>query len=181
MGLLDTYPDTYLPRTNSGAFEIQDHLHEVVEDGLFFTAFHRLTDTASTAPTVLITTPATGAYHMYFGVETNKPVSWTFSEAPNATATGSSAITGLNNNRVSVLTDPLTLTVQGTYTSSGTILASHIMGASTGGPQSGVVVVAVASANFRILNVSTKYLLRVVPAGSATTTIIQLYYYVHVV
>ena len=176
MGLVDTFPDKYLPRAPGGALETQDHLHRIVHDGAFFSADYEITHGATTAGTVLITAPATGVYHMYFNVETNKAGAWTFSEAPNATATAGSTLTAYNNNRQSTESGGLTLIKQGTYTSSGTVLTSHILGSETGGPQTVGIGGASGSMNFRILNVSTAYLLRHVPAETATS-ILHVYYY----
>ena len=169
MSYNDTYSSTVFPKTH-GALVTMDHNQSAATLGTAWTATYKLTNTAATSASVLITTPATGTYTLNVDVETTASASWTLSEAPNATATGSSAITGICNNRTINTADPLTLVGNGTYTSSGTVLENHQSSTIIGGK--GNIL------NVWTLAVSSTYLIRTVEA-SGNTTIIGVFYHEH--
>lgn len=158
----------------SGCRKILDTEHATIHDGIHFTAIY--TETVSTTVvTVLISTPAssTNKYiHFLCGVETDKAVSWTFSEAPNAS--GGTSIVSYNNNRTSSITDPVTLTSGVTYVSSGTVLETHIMGSNNPTTKLGGNT---NSRNEWLLKQNTLYLIRVVPTTAASIINVILPYY----
>jgi hypothetical protein len=121
---------------------------------------------ASSTLSILATNPATGVNHLTVECESKKAGTFTLSEAPNATATGSSAITAANLNRRSSNTNTLVVVGNGTYTSSGTILETHVIG-STSGPN--------ITTHRYVLKASTKYLARFVAAGTTTLTVLRCY------
>ena len=121
---------------------------------------------ASSTLSILATNPATGVHHLVVECESKKAGTFTLSESPNATATGSSAITAANLNRRSSNTNTLTVVGNGTYTSSGTVLETHVIG-STSGPN-------IRTQEY-ILKASTKYLARFVAAGTTTLSVIRCF------
>ena len=164
MGLLDTYPDRYLPRTD-GALECISHHDAQSYSGAAWTSTFKETTSAIATLSCLIGTPATGTYSMHAFVETDAAATWTFSEAPNAS--GGSAITGLCDNRTSDTTDPLTITSEPTYVSSGTVIENHLTSTIIGGAAEMHAAVTMAVSSF--------YLVRVVTT-SGMTAIINLHY-----
>ena len=167
MGLIDTHPDTYLPRTH-GALECIDHSLAAAVNGSLWTATYQVTNSAATAASVLVTTPATGDYTLNIDVETSAATQWFFSETPSATTTGGSTVTGICNNRTDDNTDPLTLTSLPTYATAGTVLEQHQSATIVGGK--GEVK------NVWTLAQSTTYIVRAAPPSGATT-IINLFYH----
>jgi hypothetical protein len=155
------------PRSED-SLPVIDHFRRKVNDGLAFIATYTATVGTGTAVTVLIQVPATGAYHMIVECECKKAGTFVLSEAPNATATSGTAITSLNANRQSTTADTLTLTGDGTYTSSGTVMERHVIGGISGPNAASVPYV---------LNVSTKYLARFTADGTTSETVFNLLYY----
>ena len=166
MGLADVFPGTYLPRTH-GALEVIEHPRAMAHEGKQWTATFKHVNTAATATAVLITTPATGDYILNIDVETSVATQWFFSEAPSATTTGWSTVTGLCNNRTDDNTDPFTLTSTPTYATAGTVLEQHQSASIVGGK--GEVD------NVWVLAQSTTYIVRAA-SPSGATTIINLFY-----
>ncbi len=175
MGLLDSYPDTYLPRDN-GSLRTIDHVHQQIHAGAHFVATHKIThgSTVPSSATMLITTPAASEYHMVLEVAADKGGYWTFEES--ASATSGTAITERNSTRGSSITSDATVTHTATLTATaGTVLEQHLLG--TGGnPQArtggGVIV-----RGEWVLEASTAYLVRFVADGASTTTVINAYWY----
>jgi hypothetical protein len=138
-----------------------------LNDGLSFMANLSGTLVSATSTlSILATNPATGVHHLVVECEANKAGTFTLSEAPNATATGSSAITAVPLNRRASTTNTLTVVGNGTYTSSGTILETHVIGG-----DAGPVIVT----REWVLKASTKYLARFDPAGTTTLTVLRCY------
>lgn len=176
-GLVDTFPQTWLPRESiSGNRPTIDPPHERVHAGKHFTAYHEVTVGTGTAASILFTTPAAtvGYIHFVCSVESDKAVDWTFSEAPNAS--GGTAITSQNNNRNSSTTDPLTaITHTCTYTSSGTVLENHIAGTNQPATKLGGTAEA---RNEWLLLPETQYLIYAVAAAADTKiNFVVPYYY----
>lgn len=150
-----------------------DTVHKKIHDGKSFAATHSVVVGTGTAVTVLISTPASNNIHFAASVESDKGITWTFSEAPNAS--GGTALVEYNCNRNSTTTSGSVLTHTVTYVSAGSIFETHSIGTS-GGPTS----ISGGLGNVRkeyILIPSTLYLIRAV-AGAATTTVnINLDYY----
>ena len=164
MGLLDTYPDRYLPRVD-GALDCINHHDAQSHNGAAWTATYKETTSAIATLTTLIGTPATGTYSIKAFVETDAAATWTFSEAPNAS--GGTAITGICDNRTSDTTDPLTITSEPTWVSSGTVIENHLTSTIVGGASDMHAAVTMAVSSF--------YLVRVVTT-SGMTAIINLHY-----
>ena len=134
MGLVDTYPDTYLPRTE-GSLRGIDHTSIAVHEGRMFLATHKITHNATSpsSATILMVTPASPHYHLTIGVEANKSGVWTLEET--ASATSGTSITPLNMDRVNASTCTVTITHTAVLTTTaGTIMEQHLIGASAGSP-----------------------------------------------
>jgi hypothetical protein len=134
MGLIDSFPDRYLPRDLiSGNFLILEPEHGAVHDGTHFTAVYQEEVGTGTAVTVICTAPSAPTYIHFIGdVTADKAAVWTFSEAP--VASGGTALVAYNNDRSSTTVDPLVdlksgVTIQAA--SVGTILERGVVG--TGG------------------------------------------------
>lgn len=106
--------------------------HKKIHEGLHFSTCYYEKIGAASAINILITAPSTTNYNFIAEIDTDGPGIWTFSKNPNATASGATTITAFNNNENSSNISTLTHTVGGTYTSSGTILVTHVIGNSSG-------------------------------------------------
>ena len=175
MGLLDTYPDRYMP-TNHESRVVISHSEVSIHNGLSFHATHKITHgaTAPSSATMLITTPAesVGLYHLTMSVEASKSGVWTLEEG--ASATSGTTITALNMNRGSTTTSGTTITHTAVLTTTaGTILEQHIIGASAGNPS----VSAQGGRGMALewnLGVSTAYLLRFIADAATTITVMNI-------
>lgn len=150
------------------SLSVIDHFLRMVDDGLSFRACHTATVGTGTAVSVLIEVPASGAYHMIVICECKKAGTFVLSEDPNATATSGTSLTAYNINRKSATAGGLTLTGDGTYTSTGTVLERHVIGGISG-PNA-------QSAPY-LLNVSKKYLGRFTADGTTSETVFNLLFY----
>ncbi len=154
-----------------GCRPVADIMDIKTAQGLRFVANYSETHGTSTVVSVIITTPATGTYHVRGIIQVNDEATWTFSKDPDAS--GGTAITAYNTNQaVSTLTT-LTHTSAPTYVSAGTVMRSGAIGsymalASIGGFNRG---------GEWILSPSTIYLIRVTGTASTMTTIVDLDYY----
>ena len=174
MAVVNVYPQDGL----SGNIKTIDPVHCMIHDGVHFTASHQVTIGTATAATVLFQTPASSqsmTIHFVCGVEADKEVTWTLSEAPNAS--GGSALVSYNNNRKSDITSPATLTHTPTYVSSGTVLESHVAGSGTGSPASSKVGGESENRNEWDLKNDTLYLIRVAALNATTIVNIVIPYY----
>ncbi len=109
-----------------------DHVHAMVHEGKHFSSSYYEKIGAGSAITLLITAPASGEHHFIAEFDTDGPGIMTFSKNPNATATSSTSITLFNNNENNSNTALMTIVANGTYTSSGTILATYVVGGQGG-------------------------------------------------
>lgn len=175
MGITSSDPARWMPvEAISGNRLILEPEHGAIHDGQHFVASHAETVGTATAVTVMIQTPSAPRYiHFICDVESDKAVTWTFSEAPNAS--GGSAIVSLNNYRGNAKTAGTTITSAVTYTSAGTILDRFLIGTS-GNPNSATGG-AVGHRNEWLLAANTSYLVRVVAAAATTQVIVRLPYY----
>jgi len=174
MGLLDSHPNKYLPHDeDTNSLRYIDAVHAMVHRGYHYTATHAVAIGTATAATVMITAPATGAYHLAIGMQANNTGYGAFSEAPNAT--GGTAITAYNNNRNSANVSTLTHTKTATVTSAGTVLQNFVLGTDgKGNVSSG------GAGEMRtewILKPSTKYLFSFTALNAATRVAMNLSYY----
>jgi hypothetical protein len=178
MGLIDSYPERYLPRDPiSNNFLILEPEHGAVHDGVHFTAVHQETVGTGTAVTVLFTTPSAPTYIHFIGdVQADKGVTWTFSEAP--VSTGGSVLASYNNNRNSSNASPLVGLKYGATVAAasvGTILERGVVG--TGGNPSQTVGGGGEHRNEWLLKPEESYCFRVSAAAATTTVTIRIPYY----
>lgn len=178
MGLIDAYPERYLPRDAiSGNFLILEPEHGAVHDGVHFTTVHQVTVGTATAVTVLLEAPSAPTYIHFIGdVRADKAITWTFSEGP--VATGGTTLVAYNNDRSSATADPMaslkhTTTVDAA--SIGTVLEQGTVG--TGGNPNSAAGGAGEHRNEWILAPNTQYLFRAVAAAAATTVTVRIPYY----
>ena len=172
MGLIDTHPGTYLPRVD-GSFRVIDHSHAEIHNGVHYT-FSQTQATTTTAVSVLITTPAASEFHTVFSIGAGAAASWTFSEAPNATVTGATAMVAYNNNRQSTTTSGAVVVSKPTFTSTGTVLQKGYIGAYTNPAKGNGDVGEIR--NEWILKASTKYLIQATPVATGTIEISGAFY-----
>jgi hypothetical protein len=128
----------------------------------------------ATAVSMLLTSPPTvgsggSIIHALFSAESDKGIYWTISEAPNAT--GGSSVSIYNNDRSSLITSQTVITGNTTWTSSGTVLSSHVTGAN------GAPSIDPNARNEFILKSNTNYLVYVLPSATTTQTIINVTFY----
>jgi hypothetical protein len=142
--------------------------------GLHFTA-SGYQDGAS-AVNVLITAPALLTYHFVAEVDADGPGILTWCKNPNATATDSTVIVAYNNNEDSTNVSTLTHVLHGTYTSSGTVMETWVVGGITGTGGNIKVGGAVSLGRQWRLGLSSVHLLRFVPTATCQTAI-HMYYY----
>jgi len=173
MGLLDSNSSILMP-LDSGSRRTIDHAHHEIHEGNHFTLCRVKTMDNVTANTVTITAPASasGFIHLIADIECNAAASWTFSEAPESSA--GSVLTAYNNKRNSTVTDPAVIGGGVVWTSAGTAIETHYIGANNpasklGGSSSG--------RNEYILKPSTKYGFRVANVAATCYSTITLHYY----
>jgi hypothetical protein len=168
----------FLPTDELGGLIAIDAVHHMIHMGLHFTASQNNTLAASSALNVLITAPASPQYHFMAEVDVDAPATITFSKAPNATATGSTAIVAYNNNEDSANTSTLTHVWGGVYTSSGTVLTTYVIGSVSGVGANKTTIGGNAGGRAEIdLGVSSVHLLRVLPGAATCVTTVRMYYY----
>ena len=163
-------PTSLFEPVSLGARPIMAFGTKQIMAGLSFVAPHNVSVGTATAVTVLISTPATGIYHLRGQVQADKAGTWTLSKAPGAS--GGTAITAANSNQQSATTDTLTITHTATYVSSGTVLVNGLVGADSG-PMSLCADDKSGDGEW-ILAVSTLYLVRFVAGAAATNVIVTL-------
>lgn len=173
MGLIDSNPDTYLPR-ESGALHTIDHAHAEIHEGNHYTFTHTVSVGTGTAVSVMIQAPATGEVHLVFGLQANLAVTYIFEEGP--TTTGGTAIVAHNNNRTSSTTSGTIVKHTVTYGTSLTILENGLLG-TQGNPSSRSGGTGEAR-NEYILAASTRYGIKVTALNAATTVIVNGSFYV---
>ena len=174
MGLIDSHPDTYLPRDSSGALRIIDQQHHEIHAGVHYTCSTYESIGAGSTLSMMITTPAaaSGVAHMTGAMLTDGAGVWTWNEAPNAT--GGSALVEYNNDRTSTNAATVVCTKDPTFTSTGTVLIqSHI------GTYAPSVNVGGQFSNRQewILKASTKYLIRLTADGASCRSAIVAEWY----
>lgn len=163
----------FYPLDSLGARKVIDHTHSKIHEGLHWTASHAVNVGTGTAVTVLISTPATGQYHLTYEMMASGLAISTFSEAPNAS--GGTAITSYNNKRNSSNADTLTITHTATYVSSGSVIENFVHG--SGGIPVSSKGGGGETRNEWELAVSTLYLLKIDVLAASTYTAINLAYY----
>lgn len=174
MGLLDSNAEELMPIDSSGGRVTIDCVHHEVHDGSHFTNFHAMTMDSVTAHTVTITAPASavGFIHLVLEVESTAAGTWTFSESPESSA--GSALTAYNNKRNDTATSGTTIKGNVVWTSAGTVLEQHYIGANNPGSKLG------GGANVRneyILKPSTTYGIRFANTAATTYSVIETYFY----
>ena len=161
MGLLDSYPDRYLPVTSRARETISQELAQV-DRGLSWLVTHAEAVGDASVVTVLIRTPATTEYRAKFTVVANQNGGWVFEE--NTTASVGTSLVSYCLNRT--IADDILLPISHTPVlgTAGTVI------------DQGVLFRAATSAHESsnwVLKPSTDYVLRFT-ATTATTCIIRL-------
>jgi hypothetical protein len=179
MGLIDAYPDRYLPLDPiSGNQRTIDPVHGVIHDGVHFTASHYVSVGAATAVTVLITPPGTATNQIiHFAAEFQAANSGIFTFSKDPVTTAGTTLVSHNNNQVSSITDPVALkhTVTVNVASIGTVLQTMIVqGASTNQVVTGG---GGKHDNEWLLDPTKQYLVRFVADNAATRVVVNLSYY----
>lgn len=165
---------------NEGSAKTIDHLHAKIHEGLHFSTSYYEKIGAASAINMLITAPSAGAaiYHFVAEFGTDGPGILTLSKSPNATATSSMVVTAYNNNESSSNLSTLTHVVGGTYTSSGTILATYVIGGSSGVGGNKIIIGGDGAARYEWeLGSESVHLLRWVADLASCRTVIRTHYY----
>jgi hypothetical protein len=155
-----------------------DIVHAKIHDGMHYSTSYYEKVGAGSAVNVLVTAPATGKYHFIAVVGTDGPGILTFSKAPNATASSGTAITAYNNDESSANDTALVHIGNGTYTSSGTLISTYVVGGSSGTGDKQVKVGAMGETRVEWeLAPSSVHLLRWLADLSSCRTVIRTYFY----
>lgn len=175
MGLLDSNAEELLPLDDNGGRITIDYPHHEIHEGNHYTVNYTKTMDTVTAHTVTITTPTSTSGYVHFNasVELTGAGTWTFSSAPESS--GGSTLTAYNNNRVSTNTSGTVIAGGVTWTSAGTVLETHYIGANNPGSKLGGYAEA---RNEWLLASSTKYGLRVANDAATVKSSINLFFYV---
>jgi hypothetical protein len=175
MGLLDSNAPQWLPIDSiSGNRKIIEPEHAAIHAGLNFTV--SVLTTTSSYLSLVFTTPAASTkkrLHFVFSANTDKAATIRFYEG--AVVSGGSALTQINNNRESALTDGTVWVKDAVVTSTGTILESHLIGSTGSGnvrPGGGGV-----ARNEWYLKYATVYMIRVECDVATTKAEITVPYY----
>jgi len=175
MGLLDANAPQWLPIDGVGGRITIDLVHHEIHDGNHYTFSRTKVMDTVTENTVIITTPAAagGSIHIISDAEMTAAGSWTFSKVPEASA--GSTLTAYNNNFISSSTSGTTIQGGVIWTSAGTIVETHYIGANNTSSKTGGNV---AGRNEYILSPSTKYGFRVANNAATCYSVINLFFYV---
>jgi hypothetical protein len=158
----------------SGCIPVLDIIHNQIHEGNHYFTSHYEKIGAGSAVNILITT-GSKRVHIIGEIVTDNSGMGYFSVNPNATASDSTVITEYNNDAASTNVASCSTVVNGTYTSSGTVLRYYLLG-STGTNKASVGNTA-GEANEAILAVNTKYLIRFVADSASTRTVIRTSFY----
>ncbi len=160
---------------STGAIPMIDIANTEVHQGLHWTASGY--QAGASAVNVLITAPATLVYHLIAEVDVTGPATMTWCKDPDATATDSTAIIAYNNNENSENTSLLQHVIGGTYTSSGTVMETWLVGSATGNPGQPMLLGGNCGLGREwTLGYSSVHLLRIVPTASCETAV-RIFYY----
>jgi hypothetical protein len=174
MGLLDAYPERWLPTDSlTGARLSIDYPHHEIHAGNHYTVSYSKALSAGSVLAVLITSPAIGNMHVTAGMQTSLSGTFTFSQNPS-TSVGST-LTIWNNNLTSANTSGSVFIGTPSITTVGTTISTFILG--TNDKQNGVGGTA-DSRNEFILATSTSYLLAFTANATSTYSSINVSYYV---
>jgi hypothetical protein len=111
-GLLDTFPDTYLPRDrSSGAFETIDYAHHEIHSGshYYLQGYLELGD-GDEYRIKMVTPDSTKWSHFVFKINSTGICASTLDEGCSGAMTGGTVITAINNNRNSDKTSGMVFT-----------------------------------------------------------------------
>jgi len=168
----------YPQDSKSGAIRTIDSTHGKAHDGLSFVGSHYEIVGAASAVNILITAPATNVHHFTAEIDVDGPGILTWSRAPNATATAGSIITCNNKYEDSTNTNTLVHVANGTYTSSGTVLETFVIGGSSGiGANINISGGESGSRDEWLLGLSSVHLLRWVADLASCRTVIRTHFY----
>jgi hypothetical protein len=150
-----------------------DYVHEEIHEGKHYIFSRTKTMDTVTANTVVITTPASasGFIHLVCDVESTNAGNWTISESPEQSA--GSVLTAYNNNRNSSNKSGISVNGGVVWTSVGTILETHYIGANArAGNGMG------RTENEYILKPSTAYGVRFANSAATCYSTVNLAFYV---
>jgi len=155
-----------------------DTVHEKIHKGIHWNT--SCYQAGSSAMDVLVTAPANagvGHYHFIAQIATTGPGTATWSKSPNYDATGGTVLTAYNNNEDSSNVSTLVHVKGGSYTSSGTILSTFLIGNTTGSAGLPIRVGGADGHNQEWeLGYSSVHLIRFVPSASYES-VIRTYFY----
>ncbi len=171
-----------LPLDDDDNSSVIDSVHKKIHDGKHFsTSYYEKIAGAASAVNILITAPSSGSaiYHFVAEFDTDGPGIMTLSKAPNATASGGSVITAYNNDENNTTTlSTLTHVACTDYTSSGTVLATYVIGGSSGVGASKTIIGGAGNNRFeRILGSESVHLIRWVADLASCRTAIRTHFY----
>jgi hypothetical protein len=167
-----------MPLDSLGHRTTIDIVHAMIHAGKHFTTSRYEKLAAASALNILITAPATGQYHWVAEFGTDGPVLMTFSKAPDYDATGGTVLVGYNNDESASNDTALVHVANGSYVSSGTLLATYVVGGSSGNGAEKVVVGGDGASRYEWeLAPSSVHLLRWVADLASCRTAIRTHYY----
>ena len=167
---------TNLPVDDLGSLISGEYAESKLKDGLFFSTSNYETLAAASLMTVLITAPATGIYSFMAECECDQPGVLKFSRAPNATATGGTTLVAYNHDGNSANTSALVHVANGTTTSTGTTLQTHVLCAATNNNKAKIGFDESGKAPWR-LGASSVHLLQFTADVGSSRTIMRTHFY----
>ena len=173
MGLIDVYPEKWLPLDPSGARMTIDHPHHEIHEGNHYTVSYSKALSAGSVLAVTVTTPSTVRYHFIAALQSS--LSGTFVFAQNASVSSGSVLTVWNNDLASTNTSGSVIWGTPIVTTYGTAISTYILG--TNDKHNGVGGTG-ESRNEFILATSSTYILYFTANATSTFSSISLSYYV---
>lgn len=171
-------PVTIYPKDDSSAISTMDLVHHEIHEGHHYFNHYYEKIGAATAINIVIRAPVEGGpYHLVGDIATDGPGIATISKSPNIT-TGVTIITSFNNNETSSNTTDLVFEAGGTYTSSGTVMQTFILGGSSGTGGNKTVLGSTGGLNNEyIVAGGSVHLIRFVADGASCRSVIRTSFY----
>ena len=167
-----------MPLDSLGYRATIDIVHAKIHAGDHFSTSYYEKVGATSAVNIMVTAPATGQYHFVAEFGTDGPGIFTLSKTPDVDATGGSAIVSYNNDENASNDSTLVHVGNPTYVSSGTTLATYVIGGSSGVGATKMIVGGDGASRFEWeLKPSSVHLLRWVADLASCRTVIRMHYY----